>query len=90
MDPTENARREMVAEINVQEGSREYLEAKYGQVWDTQQLGQDFDVIGFLAPFITARRKSDGKEVSLMFQHNPRFYFSVQEDISVRRRYPNG
>ena len=33
-DPTESIRREMVKEINAVEGSREYLEAKYGKVWD--------------------------------------------------------
>ena len=48
-DPTEAARRERLAKINAEPGSREALEGQYGQVWDTQQLGQDFEVIGFLA-----------------------------------------
>jgi hypothetical protein len=48
-DPTEAARRERPAEINAEPGSREALEAEYGQVWDTQQLAQDFEIIGFLA-----------------------------------------
>ena len=77
-DPTEQIRRELVADINAQPGSREFLEAKYGQVWDTQQLQEDFTVEGFLAPFVGVRRKSDGAKGSLMFQHNPRFYFNFE------------
>jgi hypothetical protein len=75
-DPTEEIRKEMVADINAQPGSREYLEGKHGQVWDTSELGRDFEVIGFMAPVVVVRRKSDGQKGSLMFQHNPRFYFS--------------
>lgn len=80
MDETEDIRRELVNEINADPSGRQALEAKYGQVWDTDQLRQDFEAIGFMAPFIVVRRKSDGKEGSLMFQHNPRFYFSFTED----------
>jgi hypothetical protein len=75
-DQTETIRKQMVAEINHQPGSREALEAKHGQVWSTDQLGDDFDVIGFSAPVVVVRRKSDGVKGSLMFQHSPRFYFS--------------
>ncbi|HBN74920.1 MAG TPA: hypothetical protein DD473_03680 [Planctomycetaceae bacterium] len=74
-DPTETIRREMVAEINAELGSREYLQAKHGQVWDTTELQQDFDVLGFMAPLVVASRKSDGTKGSLMFQASPRFYF---------------
>lgn len=75
-DPTEDIRREMVAEINAEPGSREALGAEHGKVWDTEQLRTDFDVTGFMAPFVAVRRKSDGVRGSLMFQHNPRLYFS--------------
>jgi hypothetical protein len=37
-DPTEDIRKQMLAEINAVPGTREYLEVKHGQVWDTQQL----------------------------------------------------
>lgn len=77
-DPTENIRRELVAEINAQPGSREALEAEHGRVWDTDQVRDEFDVIGFGAPFVVVRRKADGVKGSLMFQHNPRFYFGFQ------------
>lgn len=74
-DPTETIRRNMVAEINAEPGSREYLEAKHGQVWDTSELQREFDVLGFMAPLVVASRKSDGTRGSLMFQASPRFYF---------------
>lgn len=75
-DSTEEIRREMVAEINAEPGSREALEVQHGQVWSTDQLQEDFDVLGFMAPIIAVLRKSDGRKGSLMFQHSPRFYFS--------------
>jgi hypothetical protein len=78
IDPTEDIRRQMLAEINAQPGTREYLEAKHGQVWDTGQLSRDFDVLGFMAPLIVVVRKSDRQKGSLCFQHNPRFYFSFE------------
>jgi hypothetical protein len=45
------------------------------QVWDTDQLRADFEVTGFAAPFVVVRRKIDGAVGSLMFTHNPRYYF---------------
>ena len=68
----------MVAEINAQPGSREYLEAKHGQVWTTSELSDDFDVIGFMAPVVVVIRKSDGQKGSLFFQHSPRFYYGFE------------
>lgn len=75
MDPTETIRRELVAEINAEPGSREALEKEHGQVWDTEQLRAEFEVKGFMAPFVVVRRKKDSVLGSLSFQHNPRFYF---------------
>jgi len=80
MDQTEEARRSLVQIINAQPGSREALEIEHGQVWDTDRMCQEFEVKGFAAPFVVVRRKSDGKLGSLMFQHQPRFYFSFQAD----------
>jgi len=77
-DPTEPIRRQRLAEINAQPGSREALEAAHGQVWDTSQLSDDFEVIGFMAPLVVVRRRSDGRKGSLEFQHRPRFYFSFR------------
>jgi hypothetical protein len=79
-DPTESIRRQMVAEINAEPGSREALERQHGQVWDTDQLRDLFEVIGFMAPLVGVRRKSDGVKGSLLFQHNPRFYFGFKPE----------
>jgi len=76
IDKTEPIRRERLAEINAQPGSRETLESEYGQVWSTTELSEDFNVLGFAAPLVVVRRKSDDKKGSLEFQNNPRFYFN--------------
>ncbi len=77
-DPTASIRKGLLAEINTEPGSREALEAEHGQVWDTSQLGDDFDVLGFAAPLVVVRRKSDGRKGSLFFQAWPRFYFGFE------------
>ena len=78
-DPTESIRREMVAEINAKMSPREAMEAEHGQCWDTSELQRDFEVTGFMAPFVVVRRKSDGQKGSMLFQHSPRFYYGFQE-----------
>lgn len=50
IDETEDARRQRVADINASAGPRAELEAKYGQVWDTDELVRDFQALGFMAP----------------------------------------
>ena len=77
-DPTEAVRKELLATINAEPGSREALEAEHGQVWDTRQLGEDFDVLGFMAPVVVVRRKGDGQKGSLLFQARPRYYFGFE------------
>ena len=57
---------------------RETLEEKYGQVWDTEELRADFEVLSFCAPCCVAKRRSDNVEGTLEFQHNPRFYHSFK------------
>ncbi len=79
-DPTEEARRALVVAVNTEPADRVVLEARYGQVWSTSELANDFEVLGFAAPFVVVKRKSDGKVGSLMFQHHPRFYFSFESD----------
>ena len=68
-------RAELIQELG-SDPERASLESKHGQVWDTQELQQDFIVKSFLAPFILVKRKSDGVEGTLMFQHSPRYYFA--------------
>jgi hypothetical protein len=73
IDPTEDIRRALIPQTPhlVQQ------ELDAGRpVWDTAALRMDFTVTSFLAPFITATRKSDGQKGTLMFTDSPRFYFS--------------
>lgn len=79
-DPTEKIRRERTAELNAAKAEREELELKYGRVWDTTELTEEFEVLGFLAPYVVVTRKTDGARGSLEFQHYPRYYFNWQED----------
>lgn len=79
-DPTETIRRTEAAAINAAPGSREYLEAKFGDVWDTSQLQSEFTVLGFMAPYVVVQRKSDGVKGSVKFQHDPRLYYSFSAD----------
>jgi len=74
IDPTEGARRALVAEINCQAAERAALEARYGQVWNTSEVANDFEVLEFAAPFAVVKRKADSKMGSLMFQHHPRCF----------------
>lgn len=47
--------------------------------WDTHSLQEDFEVIGFLAPYVVVIRKSDGVRGTLQFDHHPRVYYNWQE-----------
>ncbi len=86
-DPTEDMRREMTGAINAEASAiakmtddpRTALESKYGQLWDTKELQEDYSVEGFAAPFVMVVRKSDGLKGLLMFSHSPRFYHSWKE-----------
>ena len=80
IDETETIRRQMVAEVNANAGPRAELESKHGQVWDTTELQNDFEVLGFAAPFVIARRRANGVRGSLMFQHSPRLYHSFSPE----------
>lgn len=78
-DPTEAARRERLVEINAEPGSRAALEAKYGEVWTTDELSEAYDVIGFMAPLVVVKRRGDNVKGSLEFQHEPpRLYFNFE------------
>jgi hypothetical protein len=79
-DPTEPLRRAHLAGINAQPAGRHDLVARHGQVWGPEELARDFEVLGFLAPYVVVRRKADGQVGSLAFQHHPRFYFHFYPD----------
>jgi hypothetical protein len=79
-DETEVDRRALVEALNTDPDGREALEKHHGKVWDTTELGRDFEVLGFMAPFVAVRRKSDRRRGTLCFQHHPRFYFDFVEE----------
>lgn len=86
MDETESFRRSEVNRINSEvvssneDAERARLESLHGKnnVWDTQQVRDQFEVLSFAAPYCSVRRKSDGKKGLLEFQHSPRFYFNFE------------
>jgi hypothetical protein len=80
MDDTENARRKMVREINSKLAEREALEKEHGKVWDTSEVSRDFEILGFMAPYVVVKRRNDQVEGTLMFQDRPRFYFLFETD----------
>lgn len=59
--------------------ARAALESDVGQVWNTEELTEAFEVIGFAAPFVVVRRRADGVRGTLEFSHRPRFYFAFRE-----------
>jgi hypothetical protein len=71
-DPTEEIRRELQYAVNTGE-----IQPK-GQTWTTEQLREEFEVQGFMAPFVVVRRKSDGVRGTLTFRHAPRVYFDFE------------
>jgi hypothetical protein len=74
-DPTEQIRRDMIA--TNQPAQDERLDT--GQRWTTEEMQRDFEVLGFSAPFVVVRRRSDGVRGSLEFTHSPRVYFGWRE-----------
>ena len=72
-DPTESIRKQMVAELNSEEATKAELEEKHGQVWTTFEMQEEFDALGFMAPFIIVGRKDTGEKCSLLFTHSPRY-----------------
>lgn len=75
LDGSVNVRREMIATGQADKDYAAYL----GPVWDTGELRRDFEVIGFLAPFVVVRRKAGGELGSLEFTDSPRVYFDWRE-----------
>jgi hypothetical protein len=75
-DDTEDYRRQRQAELHAAQAERQTLEQRYGQVWDADELREQFSVLGFRAPFVVVQRKADGQRGSLEFQAFPRYYFN--------------
>lgn len=80
IDRLESLRRLRLAEINREPADRESLQARYGEVWDTAELTDRFEVVEFLAPFVLVRRRLDQQLGSIEFQNQPRFFFNFVPD----------
>lgn len=46
-----------------------------GECWTTDELQEEFDVLGFMAPACVAIRRETNEKGSLLFVHAPRVYF---------------
>jgi hypothetical protein len=79
-DGTEDVRRALLREINAEPAQRSIIERRHGRVWSAAELANDFEVVGFAAPFAVVRRKTENQLGSLLFQHRPRYYFAFQVD----------
>lgn len=58
---------------------RSELEARYGKVWDTKELQNEFVVQGFSMGLVVVANRDTNKVGSLSFQHDPRFYYDFVE-----------
>ena len=50
------------------------------EVWDTNEMQELFTVHSFLAPYVVVTRNADRVKGTLMFQHEPRYYFAFEPE----------
>jgi len=87
-DDTDEMRRRLQQTINALALEREELERvalSMGcaeKVWDTAELRADFEVQGFLAPFVVVTQRSTGQQGMMLFQHEPRYYWCFEPNES--------
>lgn len=55
------------------------IQEEGGECWSTEEVTQEFDILGFMAPFCTAVRMETGKKGTLAFVHRPRIYYGWRE-----------
>lgn len=69
--------------VETEKVNREGIPDSYdGPIWETHEMQADFVVMGFAAPMVVVKRKSDGVKGTLYFTHSPRRYFDFQEHVS--------
>ena len=49
--------------------------------YTTEELRAEFEVIGFLAPFVMIREKATGVTGTMQFNHMPRVYFNFVAEL---------
>jgi thymidylate synthase len=59
-DDRENTGPSLLAEIVAHSRRRAELEAEYGQVWDADELNEQFAITAIIPPVVVVRRKIDG------------------------------
>lgn len=64
-------------------GYRQKLEEEHRKVWSTDEVQQEFEIVGFQSYLAYGIRKSDGKKVVLDFSHSPRFYWILREETGA-------
>jgi hypothetical protein len=74
-DPTEGLRRHM---LETGQPHKDAAEAE--RTLTTDEFIAEYEAIGFLAPFVICRRRSDGVKGSMEFTHSPRKYFNFTPD----------
>lgn len=55
---------------------REELETLHGDVWNTKEFTEMFEVKSFLAPCCFVVHRETGRKGYVHFQHMPRYYFN--------------
>ena len=51
------------------------IQEEGGECWTTEEVTDEFEILGFLAPFCTAIRKATKEKGILAFVHRPRIYY---------------
>ena len=73
----------MTIDKSEKEQLRAELEERFGQVWDTDELIKDFEVIAFGGPgFVEVDNRETGEKGTMEFTHMPRFYFDYRKSWS--------
>jgi hypothetical protein len=74
-DARESNRCRLEEAINADPKTRAELEASAGPVWNHEEVEHEFDLCGFIPPFVFVIRKSDGMVGTLVFQRQPKLYW---------------
>lgn len=60
--------------------ARAELEELYGQVWNSEELAQDFFVEQHEAPYVHVVNKATGQRGTATYTDEPRFYFLFKSE----------
>jgi hypothetical protein len=62
-------------------GVRLLIWLQHGECYNSAEMAAAFEVVGFAAPMVVVRRRSDGVLGSLFFCNRPRFYYGFQPHV---------